>query len=84
MLDCQTRALVEGARKGQLSNVQTELAKGADPNCKDEKGYTPLIRAAGEGYVAVVEVLIKSGADVDTIGDYKSPLVEAVTHGDIW
>ena len=81
MLDCQTRALVEGARKGQLSNVQTELAKGADPNCKDEKGYTPLIRAAGEGYVAVVEVLIKSGADVDTIGDYKSPLVEAVTHG---
>ena len=81
MLDCQTRALVEGARKGQLSNVQTELAKGADPNCKDEKGYTPLIRAAGEGYVAIVEALIKNGADVDTIGDYKSPLVEAVTHG---
>ncbi len=77
----QTLTLIEGARTGQLSHVQTELSKGADPNCKDDKGYTPLIRAAGEGYVAIVEALIKSGADVDTIGDYKSPLVEAVTHG---
>lgn len=80
-LDSQTRMLIDGARKGQLSYVQSELLKGADPNCKDDKGYTPLIRAAGEGYVTIVEALIKSGANVDTIGDYKSPLVEAVTHG---
>jgi ankyrin repeat protein len=53
------------------NRVQTELSKGADPSCKDDKGYMPLIRA-DEGYVAIVEALIKSGADVDTIGDYKS------------
>ena len=78
---CQARTLVDGARRGKLTIVQQELKIGADPNCKDDKGFTPLICAAGEGHAAIVEALLKSGADPDVIGNHKSPLFVAVTHG---
>ncbi len=34
---------------GDLGKVQSLMAKDADPNVKDEYGYTPLILAASEG-----------------------------------
>ena len=81
MIAQQERALIDAARKGQLDSVEKLLGDNGNPNCVDDKGCTPLIRAAGEGYVAIVQALIKSGARVDTTGDYKSPLLESVTHG---
>jgi len=43
------------------------LALGADPNARWGEGSdaTPLMEAAGEGWVDVVEALIKAGADVN-------------------
>lgn len=40
------------------------ISKGAEVNCTLE-GYTPLIIAAKEGYLDIVQVLISSGADIE-------------------
>jgi ankyrin repeat protein len=37
----------------------------ADPNMRDSTGYTPLIKAATDGHIAMVELLIDSGAEID-------------------
>ena len=41
------------------------LENGAQPDFKDENGWTPLSRAIGIGNVAVVELLLVKGAKVD-------------------
>jgi ankyrin repeat protein len=38
------------------------LAKGADPNIRDNKGDTPLVVAANLGFVEGVDALIANGA----------------------
>ena len=50
--------LLEAARNGDLIKVQTLLEKGANPNAKDNNGWTPLHRAAFEGHVDVVRVSV--------------------------
>ncbi|PVU74430.1 hypothetical protein DDW11_06035, partial [Sulfolobus sp. SCGC AB-777_G06] len=37
--------LLVAARNGDLIKVQTALKNGADPNAKDDDGWTPLHRA---------------------------------------
>ena len=76
----QATALIDAARRGQLDHVRKSLNTGADANCTDKTGRTPLIRAAGEGYIEIVQVLIQHQADVNATGDCRSPLTEAVTH----
>ena len=39
------------------------LEKGADVESKDDDGRTPLLLAAGEGYEAVMKLLLKNGAE---------------------
>ena len=75
-----TALLIDGARHSQLDQVHESLQAGADANCTDKTGRTPLIRAAGEGYIEIVQVLIQHQADVNATGDCRSPLTEAVTH----
>jgi len=41
------------------------IAAGADINCIDINGYTPLMFAAQEGYIESVEYLISKGAKID-------------------
>lgn len=49
------------ARKAKA--VEALLADGADPNARQEKGWTPLHAAAQNGDQATVDVLMKYGAD---------------------
>lgn len=42
---------------------------GADPNFKDNDGYTPLMIAAYEGHFSVVETLLAAGVDVNITAD---------------
>jgi ankyrin repeat protein len=51
------------ARTGSLGAVQALLAKGADPNAREERDQTALMWAAAEGHAAVVAALLEAGAD---------------------
>jgi ankyrin repeat protein len=46
--------------------VELLLSAGADPN-KSAKGHTPLISAAGSGYLGIVKQLIAAGADIHAV-----------------
>jgi ankyrin repeat protein len=50
------------------------LGHGADPNAQDKNGETPLLKAAFEGYVDVVKLLLVHGADPTVDEDGKTPL----------
>ena len=64
--------LLEAARQGDLSGVQTQLRQGADinftlPNKKPRYGYlvqTALENAASKGHTEVVTLLLEKGASV--------------------
>lgn len=54
--------LLEAAMDGELIVVQTALEKGANPNAKDNIGWTPLHFAALRGHVEIVKLLLERGA----------------------
>jgi hypothetical protein len=58
--------LIQAAKNGNLSAVQTALADGANIDAKDTiHGSTVLIWAAGNGRTEVVKLLLEKGADVN-------------------
>jgi len=67
---------------GNLARVRSLVEQGADPNAKDEFGWTPLYWAASTGHEEVAAYLIGKGASVDvkTI-DERTPLHQAAQAG---
>ena len=62
--------------------VRLLLARGANPNIGDARGYTPLHRAAAHGNTPVVEQLCLIGASAHaTDSSGKTPVDLAVRHG---
>lgn len=49
--------------------VQLLLAEGANPNIKQQGGYTPLMSASIHGDLEIMEALIRHGARIDTLSD---------------
>jgi len=62
-------ALLASAERGQVDQVRECLAHGADLNVRGEGGVTPLILAAREGHLAIVEMLLGAGADVNACSE---------------
>ena len=62
--------LVYWASLGETAEVQAALAHGVDVNQTDDEGYSALQAAAENGYLDVVKVLVKNGADVTYKGEY--------------
>ena len=48
---------------GDIDGLKAALAKGAGPNTRDGKGWTPLMRAADNGRTLLIPPLLKAGAD---------------------
>jgi ankyrin repeat protein len=61
--------LIQAAKDGNLSTVQTLLAQGADINAKGKYGTTALMDAVRKGHTKIVEVLLANGADVNAKDD---------------
>ena len=76
--------LFVAAWKGDLIKVQTLLEMGANPNAKDDNGWTPLHWAAQEGHVDVVRVLLERGANPNAKDEYgDTPLHNAAQKGHV-
>lgn len=52
-----------------LELVQLLLDAGADVKVAKKFGYTALMNAAYRGSVAVMELLVKAGAEVNAVGE---------------
>ncbi|MCX7424126.1 MAG: ankyrin repeat domain-containing protein [Planctomycetia bacterium] len=74
--------LLDAAKNGQVSTVQSLLDQGVSPKAKDESGRTPLHLSAANGHQATAEALWRSGADINALDDSgKTPLDLAETGG---
>ncbi len=57
--------MVEAAFVCDLMRVRTLLARGADPNARDDQGRTPIFSAVLGGSVALLGLLLETKADVN-------------------
>jgi ankyrin repeat protein len=69
------------AREGSIDIAEASLADH-DVNLKSRDGYTPLILAACNGHVGMVQFLIQRGADVHAVDNLKyTALLDACEEG---
>lgn len=65
--------LLEAAGMGDTAIVQALVDTAVDINVKDRTfGYTPLIVAARQGHIDIVQILLERGADVEATDNYGS------------
>lgn len=73
--------LLMATEAGDLEHMQTLLAKRVAINATNAQGWTPLHVAAAGGNVAVVELLLQHGADVNAVSHIgATPLDNAITY----
>lgn len=60
-----SRALIDAALICDLVRVRELLARGADPNVRDDDGRTPLFSAVLGGSIGLVGLMLESRADVN-------------------
>lgn len=73
--------LLTSASRGEYSNIQEILQKGANINAKDMFGNNALILAADGGYVDVILLLLKNKIDINIQNKYGyTALLSAVTN----
>jgi ankyrin repeat protein len=78
--------LLDAVSGGNATVVQILAEAGADPNAVDDKGHTPLMRAAAEGKAETIPVLVQHGAKVDAANESprayrETALMLAAHHG---
>lgn len=67
--DNPQKALLRAISRSDSNGIQSALAAGADLNARDNNGITPLLMAAKNGNLAMVEYLASQGADVNASDD---------------
>jgi hypothetical protein len=77
--------LVDAAERGDVAEIERQIAAGADPSANIGTGAgRPLRAAADKGHVAAIAALLKAGARVDGCdGVERTPLMFAALHGRI-
>jgi ankyrin repeat protein len=82
--DLQAAPIQSAAAAGQEKIVSMLLQNGADPNVREQGGYTPLHAAAQNGDQPMIRTLLYGGADLDLRSDdRKTPLDLALESGHI-
>lgn len=61
----QRELLIAAAGKGDTGKIKWLLDNGADVNCRDQSGVTPLMDAAFADWADVVQFLLETGADIN-------------------
>lgn len=62
--------LHEACKTVNLADIKRILAAGrTDVNCRDERGVTPVMKAAGYGHKELVQFLVSEGADLSLVDD---------------
>jgi ankyrin repeat protein len=54
--------------------VKLLLEQGAEPESKDNMGWTPLLYAVERGHEAVVKLLLEKGAELESTSSSRVPL----------
>ncbi|CAK8995295.1 Ankyrin repeat and KH domain-containing protein mask (Multiple ankyrin repeat single KH domain-containing protein) [Durusdinium trenchii] len=81
--DDKDTKLIEAAKEGRAHAVEDLLENGAEVNCQDKKGNTPLWYAVINRHAVMAQLLLKHGAFIDAMNEGgKTPLWEALTGGD--
>jgi ankyrin repeat protein len=77
------KSFFEAVVKGNIEQVKSLIAKGANVNAKDDRGQTSLHLAVRNFYEEIVEFLISEGADVNASQTDASwtPLLDAASTG---
>ncbi|XP_038056775.1 poly [ADP-ribose] polymerase tankyrase-1-like [Patiria miniata] len=66
----------------EVDIVRCLLAHGADPNCRDQQGNTPLHHASAHRDTDIITVLLDNGADIHALNDRQyQPLHRACSAG---
>jgi ankyrin repeat protein len=84
--DMRVQSLHAAVAQRSLDSVKALLAAGADPNARQQGGFTPLLAAAAKGYLEIVKLLVINGADPNGTNDAgASPLTlaQARRHKDV-
>lgn len=73
--------LVSASRDGDADEVNRLLALNVDPDCAGKTGEMALVVAAGKGHAAVVEALLRAGANPNVGKGEKTPMILAFQKG---
>jgi ankyrin repeat protein len=85
----EVKELGVAINQGNVERVKKVIARGTDVNAKMSEGWTPLTNAAYHGHLEIVQILIRSGADINgrkdspLNGDGRTPLMIASGRGHI-
>ena len=66
---------------GDLVSLRVELDAGLNPSLSNQFSWTLLMPAAMEGNIAIGELLVSSGAELDTINDFGETALSLAAHG---
>ena len=75
------RVFKQAIYEGHIEAIKKILDYKFDVNLQNGNGVTPLILAAKEGNAEIVELLVKSGSDVNHKSIYETALMQAVSQG---
>jgi ankyrin repeat protein len=76
--ETQGSALIVAADQGFDEIVKTLIIKGATLETKNDKGYTALAKAAKNGHLTTLKILINAGAKVNVAPEGRSVLMHVV------
>lgn len=65
----RVRPLHSAVASGRTGGVRLLLEYGADPNSRQQMGFTPLMGAAANGHVEIMKLLLERGADPKLVSE---------------